>query len=170
MCIPLQRLCLIPHCISHPIQEQSDRRAEMLSGKSFIDKGSGVNPFFVMQKERAAAAASSSSTQRLGNEGAGEGASSSSVITAEQALLDFMVGSWTHRFQRGYCTILSFLTAESHPLPHLNRPVRLPFRPPSPEDTASDCPHSISMQGQPLTLPPTLGDRDSRRGRGRGKK
>jgi hypothetical protein len=70
----------------------------MLSGKSFVDKGSGVNPFFVMQKERAAAAASSSSTQRLGQEGAGEGASSSSsssVVTADQALLDFMVGPST---------------------------------------------------------------------------
>jgi hypothetical protein len=68
----------------------------MLSGKSFVDKGSGVNPFFVMQKERAAAAASSSSTQRVGQEGPGEGASSSSsIVTAEQALIDFMVGPWT---------------------------------------------------------------------------
>ena len=62
----------------------------MLSGKSFVDKGSGVNPFFAMQKERAAAAASSSSTQRVGVEGA-EGATSSLAVTAEQALFDFMV-------------------------------------------------------------------------------
>lgn len=77
-------------------QQQIDRRAESASGKSFIDKGSGVNPFFVMQKERAAAAAAaasaaSSSSKSAEGQGGLEGMGGTSAISAETALCIFMV-------------------------------------------------------------------------------
>lgn len=74
-------------------QQQIDRRAESASGKSFIDKGSGVNPFFVMQKERAAAAASAASSSSKSAEGQGglEGTGGTGAVSAETALCIFMV-------------------------------------------------------------------------------
>jgi hypothetical protein len=76
-------------------QQQIDRRAESASGKSFIDKGSGVNPFFVMQKERAAAAAAasaaSSSSKSAEGQGGLEGTGGTGTISAETALCIFMV-------------------------------------------------------------------------------
>ena len=68
-------------------QEQCDRRTENLRGKSFIDKGNGVNPFFVIQRERAAASTSSKSEVCTVDSTYCSGV----AVTAESAFWDFMV-------------------------------------------------------------------------------
>lgn len=74
-------------------QQQIDRRAESAGGKSFIDKGSGVNPFFAMQKERVAAAnaatAASSSSKSADGPGGLEGGPTL-ALSAETALCYFL--------------------------------------------------------------------------------
>ena len=78
-------------------KEQTDRRTENMKGGTFIDKGSGVNPFFVMQKERVAA--STSLRSELGGVDcvSGSGSNSNSVtLSAESALYDFLA-----RYQDG---------------------------------------------------------------------
>ena len=82
-------------------QEQSDRRTENTSGKSFIAQGSGVNPFFVMQKERAAACTLRGEGDGTGGGGGGSGAGSAGgdgtgggggeQVSAEAALWEFLV-------------------------------------------------------------------------------
>ena len=80
------------------MQQQIDRRAESAGGKSFIDKGSGVNPFFAMQKERVAAAAvnaataASSSSKSTDGPGGLEGGPILAP-SAETALCHFLVSS-----------------------------------------------------------------------------
>lgn len=71
-------------------QEQADRRTENMRGKSFIDKGSGVNPFFVMQRERVAA---SCSARGDGAAAAESSYTAASAITAEMALYEFLVST-----------------------------------------------------------------------------
>lgn len=75
-----------------------NRKAENQNGKSFTVTGSGVNPFFVLQKERAAAASSSQRPEGggRGSEGASGGGGTAEygqtgATTAESALMEFMV-------------------------------------------------------------------------------
>ena len=78
-------------------KEQTDRRTENMKGGTFIDKGSGVNPFFVMQKERVAASTSLRSESGGVDCVSGSGTNSNSVtLSAESALYDFLA-----RYQDG---------------------------------------------------------------------
>ena len=97
-------------------KEQLDRRAENQNGKSFTVTGSGVNPFFVLQKERAAAASSSLRPEgagRSGSAGASGGSGSAEYgLTAESALMDFMASDITLLVIYYHAMYFKYLTSD----------------------------------------------------------